>query len=57
MIYYTALFMLLLSSPSYAYLDGGTANMLIQVIFGGVAGGLVFIKLYWQKIVSYFKKK
>ena len=45
------------SSPCRAYLDGGTSSMLLQLIFGGVAGGMVFIKIYWKKILSFFSKK
>lgn len=43
------------SCPCHAYLDGGTSSMLLQLIFGGVAGGMVFIKIYWQKILSLFR--
>lgn len=41
-----------ISTPAYAYLDPGTAGMLLQLLLGGVAGGLVVFKLYWHKLVG-----
>ena len=43
-----------LSSPAHAYLDPGTGSILLQAIIGGIVGGLVFIKVYWRKLRSYF---
>lgn len=51
------IFLILLSSPCYAYLDGGSTSMFLQLIFGGLAGGIVFFKLYWRKLISFFKPK
>ncbi len=34
--------------PAHAYLDPGTGSILLQLLLGGVAGGLVIMKLYWQ---------
>ncbi|MDR1366201.1 MAG: hypothetical protein LBJ03_03940 [Holosporales bacterium] len=47
---------MVLSQNAYAYLDGGTGNMLLQIIFGGAAGVLAIVKLYWHKIKALFKK-
>ncbi len=33
-----------------AYLDPGSGSMLLQLVLGGVAGLVVIVKLYWQKI-------
>ena len=40
--------------PAYAYLDAGTASMLLQIILGGVAGALVVLKIYWHRVKSWF---
>jgi len=37
-------------SPAYAYLDPGTAGMLLQLLLGGVAGAAVVLKLYWTRL-------
>jgi hypothetical protein len=39
---------------AYAYLDPGSASLLLQGIIGAVAAGLVVIKLYWQKLKGLF---
>lgn len=33
-----------------AYIDPGAGSMILQVLAGGVAGVMVFGKLYWAKI-------
>ena len=37
-----------------AYLDPGTGSIIIQAVVGGVLGGMLVIKLFWKKIVSFF---
>lgn len=37
-------------SPAHAYLDPGTGSMLVQLLLGGVAGAVVVVRLYWQKL-------
>ena len=37
-----------------AYLDPGTGSLLLQVLIGGVAGGLVVLKRYWKRIKEIF---
>ena len=57
----TALWFLLLStSPTYAYLDPGSGSMMLQVLLGGVAALVVILKLYWRRVLTLFgidKKK
>ena len=45
--------LLLVTKPAYAYLDPGTGSMILQLLFGGVAGALLVGKLYFQQIRSY----
>lgn len=47
----------LLSADSYAYLDGGSGSMLLQLLLGGAAGGIAVVKIYWHRIKSFFCKK
>ncbi len=51
--------LLISSSPAHAYIDAATGSMILQVVLGGVAGGLVLAKLYWHRIKGYlgFKTK
>jgi len=44
----------LLSTPAHAYLDAGTGSLIIQAVIGTIAGGLVAIRIYWQKIKDFF---
>ncbi len=48
--------LLILPAPSFAYLDPATGSMIIQGIIGAIAGLLVAVKLYWQKIRSFFSR-
>lgn len=43
------------ASPCYAYLDGGASNLLLQLLCGGVAGGLVLLRVYFRKLISFIK--
>ncbi|MCK4867756.1 MAG: hypothetical protein KAT39_06885 [Alphaproteobacteria bacterium] len=36
--------------PAHAYIDPGTAGLLLQAIIGGIVGALFTIRIYWQKI-------
>ncbi len=46
--------MLFSASPAYAYLDPGTGSMILQALIGGIVGGMIAIKVYWQKIKGFF---
>lgn len=43
---------LLIAVPAYAYVDPGTGGMLVQLVTGGVAGGLILLRLYWRRLKS-----
>lgn len=36
--------------PAHAYVDPGTAGMLLQLLLGGVAAAAVVLKLYWRRL-------
>ena len=39
-----------------AYLDPGTGSFIIQMILAGVLGIAVAVRIYWKKIVAFFRK-
>ena len=38
--------------PALAYLDAGTAAIVVQCLFAGILGAGFLVKTYWQKIKS-----
>ncbi len=50
------LFLIILIRPVYAYMDPGSLTILLQVIISGIVGGIVYIKLFSNKIKNYFSK-
>jgi hypothetical protein len=48
--------MVLPVSEANAYIDAGTVSMALQVVVGAIAGGLMATKLYYRRIVSFFKR-
>lgn len=50
-------FLITLPSPAYAYLDPGTGSLILQAAIGTVAGALVALRIYWQKIKTFFTTK
>lgn len=55
-IYVMFFLTLFMPNLAHAYLDGGSASMLVQLLLGGVAGAAAIVKLYWYKIRSFFSK-
>ena len=48
----------ILTPPKFidAYLDPGTGSIIIQVIIGVAVGGLFAVKIFWNRIKTFFKK-
>lgn len=47
----------IISLPGFrAYLDPGSGSYIFQILLAGLVGSLFAIKLYWRKIISFFKK-
>lgn len=42
--------LLLLPRPAHAYVDASLVSVVIQGVVAVVAGGLVMLKLYWQRV-------
>ena len=49
-----AAFVALSTTSAWAYLDPGTGSMLLQGLIAGIAGGLVTIRLYWDRLKAFF---
>ena len=47
--------MVCLDLDASAYLDPGTGSYILQMLVAGVLGGMYAIKLYWNKILNFFK--
>ena len=57
MAYILSIALLFLSTNNaYAYLDPGSATLIIQTILASIAGSVAALVLYWQKIVLYWHK-
>ena len=50
------LFFGIFTQKAYAYLDSGTGSYIFQLIIAAVIGGLFAVKLFWTKIILFFKK-
>ena len=44
------------AGPAFAYLDPGTGSMVIQVVIGAVAAGLIGLKMAWGRITAILRK-
>lgn len=43
-------------SQAYAYLDPGTGSIILQLLFGGIAGAAAVAHLYWNRIKQTIKR-
>jgi hypothetical protein len=51
------LFYLALTGPSHAYVDPGSASIVIASILGGIAAIGYTIRLYWERFKGFFRRK
>lgn len=49
----SALLLFAFQSDAHAYIDGGTASMLFQLLIAGALGGLFTIKAFWAQIKQF----
>lgn len=42
--------------PAYGYLDPGTGSYILQLLIGGLLGGLFALGLFWKKVVAFVKR-
>lgn len=43
-----------MTTPSFAYLDPGTASIALQAVLAAIAAGGVTVGIYWNKVKSLF---
>ncbi len=53
----TSIFFCMLNTNAYAYIDPGLGSILLQGIIAAIAATSLTIKIYWQKIKDFLKKK
>lgn len=41
---------------AHAYIDPGSGSYFFQILIAGFLGGLYAVKLFWNSILSFFKK-
>jgi hypothetical protein len=51
------LFISHLSGGLKAYLDPGTGSMALQLLMGGVVALLATVRLYWERMKTYFTRR
>lgn len=56
-IIFGSLGIVMFSGVSFAYIDTGTVNIIIQAIAGVVVACGVTVGVYWKKIKAYFMDK
>jgi|TARA_B110000483_G_C18160623_1_gene529168 hypothetical protein len=57
MVFLLFLFVFFFSQDAYAYIDPGTGGIILQAIIGAIAATSLTIKIYWQKIKDFLKKR
>jgi hypothetical protein len=40
----------------HAYLDPGSGSFILQLLIAAILGGGFALKIYWKKLVAFFKK-
>ena len=46
------LVLLLLPSIAHAYLDPGTGSYVVQLLIGGLLGGLFALGMFWRRVLA-----
>jgi hypothetical protein len=49
--------LIVLVNPAHAYIDPGSGSLFLQILVASLVGGWFGIKMYWSKIVAFFRKK
>ena len=40
----------------FGYIGAGTGSLILQVVIASSLGALVVVKIYWRRIVAFFKR-
>lgn len=52
-----AVIIICFSTNAWAYLDPGTGSYIFQIVAAAVLGSFFALKMYWKRIVSFFKNR
>jgi hypothetical protein len=55
MICCAILIILVFPENAHAYLNPGTSNFILQLLLAAFLGGILTVKIYWQKLKDFFK--
>jgi membrane associated rhomboid family serine protease len=55
MLGFAVLALMIGSGSAQAYLDPGTGSIILQAVIGGIAGGLVLMRIYWAKVKAFVR--
>lgn len=45
------------TGTAHAYLDPGSASLILQSVIGAISAGVIAIGVYWQKLKGFFMRK
>ena len=48
--------LLALPSTAHAYLDPGTGSYVVQLLIGGLLGGLFALGVFWRRVLAFIKR-
>jgi hypothetical protein len=48
------IYIAMIPSNAYAYIDPGSGSIILQIILGGLGGLAILLKLFWRRIISIF---
>jgi hypothetical protein len=51
-----AIFFVTMPSPAHAYIDPVTTSIVLQVLVGGVAAGLVAFRQFRDRVLGFFRR-
>ena len=51
-----AIVLLTAVEPLHAYLDPGTGSYVVQLLIGGLLGGLFALGMFWRRVLTFIKR-
>lgn len=51
--FFSALYLVLVPQPAFAYLDPGTGSYIIQIAAAALFGSLFALKMWWKQITGF----
>lgn len=55
-IFSLAVALIIAPHVSFAYIDPGTGSFIVQAILGVIFGASLTVRIFWRKIIGFFKK-